>query len=381
MFAITAYAFCIAPDVSASTQLAATNQMATKIGSSQAKVSSLTEKRINKRAKKILAGMTLRQKVGQTLFVGAKGNDIKRMKKYQYGGYLYLAQYLNDNSKKQFHKRIAKIQKAAKIDAFIGADEEGGPFADISKHKKFSKKPNPSPRQLYKNGGWKKIISNTKAKCKFMKGLGFNSNFAPVGDVPYSKSDYMWNRAFSSKPKSVSKYVRTVIGIMNEKGLAGSVKHFPGYGDNGNTHLESMIDDRSLKILEKRDLAPFRAGIKAGCPMIMVSHNIVKCFDPNLPASLSPKAHKYIRSKMKYKGIIISDSMTMLGVKDYGKDQADLAVKAFNAGNDIICVAGSDAGAFKGMLKAARSGKIKQKRLNASVLRILQVKLRFGIIK
>ena len=82
--------------------------------------------KIEKRAKKILKKMTLRQKVGQILFVGAKGNDAANMKKFQYGGYLYHENNLNNNTKAAFRKRVKKVQKAAKIDAFIGADEEGG---------------------------------------------------------------------------------------------------------------------------------------------------------------------------------------------------------------------------------------------------------------
>ena len=114
--------------------------------------------------------------------------------------------------------------------------------------------------------------------------------------------------------------------------------------------------------------------------MIMVSHNIVKCFDKKKPASISKKVHKYIRSEMGYEGVIISDSMTMSGVKVFGKNQGELAVKAFNAGNDMICANG-DKGSFEGLLAAARSGKVSKKRINASVLRILKLKLKMNIIR
>ena len=336
--------------------------------------------KIEKRAKKILKKMTLRQKVGQILFVGAKGNDAANMKKFQYGGYLYHENNLNNNTKAAFRKRVKKVQKAAKIDAFIGADEEGGEFAAISSHKLFRKTPFKSPRELYRLGGYKRIVSDAKVKCNFLKDLGFNTNFAPVVDVPYGSNNYMWNRSFSSNHKYVSKYAKKVLAVMNKKKIVNSVKHFPGYGASGNTHTEVMVDNRSLSTLKKRDLKPFVTGIKSGCSMIMVSHNIVNCFDSSKPASISKAVHNYIRKDMGYDGIIISDSITMKGVTGFAKDSNALAVKTFNAGHDIVC-AGSDRGYFKGMLAAAKSGKITKKRLNASVLRILKVKIQMGIIK
>ena len=113
--------------------------------------------------------------------------------------------------------------------------------------------------------------------------------------------------------------------------------------------------------------------------MIMVSHNVASAFDSSMPASLSKPVHIYLRKTMGYKGIIISDSVSMQGAKQYITDPENLAVRAINAGNDMIC--GPAAKAYTGILKAAQSGVISKKRIDRSVLRILKLKLKMGIIK
>ena len=114
--------------------------------------------------------------------------------------------------------------------------------------------------------------------------------------------------------------------------------------------------------------------------MILVSHNIVKAFDKKRPATISPAVHRYLRKNMGYRGVVITDSMGMAGVKKYAKDNGSLAVKAVKAGNDMICTPYGSA-SRKAIIKAVKSGKISKKRVNASVKRILVLKLRMGIIK
>ena len=334
---------------------------------------------IERHARRILKTMTLRQKVGQLIIAGTSDPSPKLMKNRQYCGYLLHEGCFKNSTPAKFKTRIRKVQKAAKINAFTAIDEEGGPFTIVSDFKVFRKTPFLSPRELRRLGGLRKIRKDATKKSLYLKRLGINTNFAPVGDTPYDSSNYIWKRSFSSDPVKVSKYVTAVVGAMNKCRMVNSVKHFPGYGANLNTHDEISLDARPLNVFESRDLLPFAAGIKAGCSMIMVSHNVVSAFDSSMPASLSKPVHIYLRKTMGYKGIIISDSVSMQGAKQYITDPENLAVRAINAGNDMIC--GPAGKAYTGILKAARSGTISKKRINRSVLRILKLKLKMGIVR
>lgn len=358
----------------------ADDQQNVKIKEQQGNSVTYTKDPYEKRAAQILSKMTTKQKVGQILFVGAPSNGVERMKKIQYGGYLFHANDFENSNKKKFRNRIRAIQKAAKINAFTAVDEEGGTVVRVSMYRKFSNRKYRSPRSYYSSGGYKAVIAAEKSKCKMLKSVGLNTNFAPDADVAYNSSNYMWSRSFSSNAGKTAKFISKTVTAMNKKKVVSVLKHFPGYGGNGNTHTNVIRDKRKLSTFKKRDLKPFKAGIRRGCGMIMMSHNIVRCLDKKYPASISPKVHKYLRKKMRYDGVIISDSLGMEGVRKFAKGPGPLAVKCFKSGADIVC-AGDGGRAAKSLLSAVKKKKISKKRLDESVLRVLKLKLKMGIIK
>ena len=338
------------------------------------------EQIIEKRVETILKSMTLKEKAAQMIIVHLHKNATKTQKEFQYGGYILFAPQFEKITKAQFKKRIKGYQKVSKIKMFIAVDEEGGTVVRASKYKRFRSKPFQSPRRVYAAGGLKGIINDARNKSDFLKSLGINTNFAPVADVPYSKSNFIYSRAFSTKAGSTAKFVQYTVKQMNAKKCVSSLKHFPGYGNNGDTHTDIIVDKRSKKTFVSRDLKPFKAGIKAGSPMIMVSHNIVTCFDKKNPASMSKNVHAYLRKNMGYKGIIITDSLGMAGVrKKYGND-SKVAVQAVLAGNDMLCTPYGKT-AIKAIALSVKSGKIKRSQIDNSVRRILRAKLKYGIIK
>ena len=338
------------------------------------------DNKLDERAKEILGTMTTKQKVGQVICIGAPAKSATQMKKMQYGGYIFFAEDFAGTSRKKFKNRIKSIQNAAKINAFTAVDEEGGTVVRVSMYKRFSSVKFKSPRAYYKRGGMKKVLSAEKRKCKMLRSIGINMNLAPVADVAYKSSDYMWPRSFSSNAKKTSNFISKTVAVMNKMKVVSVLKHFPGYGNNGNTHTDVIRDKRKLGTFKKRDLKPFKAGIKSGCGMIMISHNIVKCLDSKRPASISPKVQKYLRKNLGYDGVIISDSLGMDGVSRFASGQGTLAVKCFKAGTDIV-LAANGTKAAKSILKAVKNKKISKARLDRSVLRILKLKLRMGIIK
>lgn len=263
----------------------------------------------------------------------------------------------------------------------IAVDEEGGIVNRVSLYKQYRKSPFLSPQKLYKNGGYSRVKKDTAQKANLLLDIGINTNLAPVADVAYSKKNYIYSRTFSTNPKSTSKYIKVVVKEMDKKKLVSTLKHFPGYGNNGDTHNKIIRDKRSKKTFEKRDLLPFYAGIDAGCDMIMVNHNIVEAFDKKNPASLSKKVHKYLRKNMNYDGVIITDGLGMAGVVDFvGGNKGEAAVRSVLAGNDMLC-ANDYKTQYSAVLKAVKKGRIDEKQIDESVIRILKMKLNRGIIK
>ena len=347
--------------------------------SSYAYAAESEQNKIEKRAEEILETMTLSEKVSQMLFVTLPEDAKTVQKKKQYGGYVLFADSFKNSNKDKIKNRIKGFQKVSKINMFIAVDEEGGSVVRVSKYKQFRKTPYKSPRAVYKSGGWDAVTSDAKSKSKFLKSLGINTNYAPVADVAYKKSNFIYNRSFSTNAKSTSKFVRLTVKAMNEKNCVSTLKHFPGYGNNGDTHTSVIVDKRSKKTFETRDLKPFAAGIKANAPMIMVSHNVVNCFDKKNTASMSKKVHNYLREDMGFDGIIITDGLAMEGVKKKYGSNAEIAVKAVKAGNDMLCTPYGKT-SLSAIKKAVKSGEIKEKRIDESVKRILLVKLKYGII-
>ena len=338
------------------------------------------QKRIELRAKEILESMTLSEKVSQMLFVYLPDNAKDVQKKNQYGGYLLFADSFKNSNKESIKKKISGFQKVSKTKMFIAVDEEGGSVVRVSKFKQFRKTPYKSPRTVYKNGGWNAITSDAKSKSKLLTSLGINTNFAPVADVAYGKNNFIYSRSFSTNAKSTSKFIKLTVKEMNNNHCVSALKHFPGYGNNGDTHTSVIVDKRSRKTFETRDLKPFTAGINADAPMIMVSHNVVNCFDKKNTASMSKAVHNYLRSEMGFEGIIITDGLGMNGVKKKYGSNAQIAVKAVKAGNDMLCTPYGET-SLNAIIKAVKSGEIKESRIDESVKRILIVKLKYGIIE
>ncbi|MBQ9531436.1 MAG: beta-hexosaminidase [Eubacterium sp.] len=335
----------------------------------------------SERIEEILKSMTLSEKIGQMMLVYVpKSKAYETQKKRQYGGYVIFANSFKNSTKGKIKKRISVWQKTSKVKMLISVDEEGGSVVRASKYKQFRKYPYMSPRRVYQKGGWEKVKSDAKSKSKFLLSLNINTNLAPVADVAYKRSNFIFSRSFSTNANAVSKYIRLSVTEMNNKKCISTLKHFPGYGNNGDTHTGVVVDYRSKKVFENRDLKPFKAGIKAGAPMIMVSHNIVRCFDKRHPASMSYKVHKYLREEMNFDGVIVTDGLGMKGVINKYGSYEEVAVRAVKAGNDMLCTPHGVRG-IRAIRKAVKKGEIKESQIDKSVRRILKMKLDYGIIR
>ena len=140
-------------------------------------------------------------------------------------------------------------------------------------------------------------------------------NFAPVCDVSTNPDNFIYARSFGQDAQTTADYISSVVPVYAQSGVACVLKHFPGYGNNADTHTGIALDARPYTTFEKSDLVPFESGIAAGAPFVLVSHNIVECMDGAYPASLSAKVHTLLRDTLGFTGVIVTDDLAMDAVK------------------------------------------------------------------
>ncbi len=331
------------------------------------------------RAREILADMTLEQKVGQMFFASWVSGDVSEaVRKWHFGGIILFAPDFEKSDPQALTATIKSHQAASGIPMLIGVDEEGGPVVRISRFPLFRSERYPSPQELFEQGGLEAVRSDTTEKAHLLLSLGINVNLAPVCDVSTNAADYIYMRSFGQDAMSTAEYVTAVVEEMNNAGIGCSLKHFPGYGNNVDTHTGIAMDYRSYDDFIASDFLPFEAGIAAGAGSVMVSHNIVYCMNSELPASLSPEVHRILREELGFQGVIMTDDLSMDAIKDYTGDQ-EAAVLAVLAGNDMI-IASAYAKQIPAVIAAVESGEIDEAIIDEAVIRILMWKIELGLI-
>lgn len=279
--------------------------------------------------------MTLDEKIGQLLLVRYPDSGAKEaVEKYKFGGFVFFEKDFADKTEEEVINMIKEVQNVSKIPLLTAVDEEGGKVVRVSSNPNLASTKFSSPRDLYLAGGFDLIEEDTKTKSELLSNLGLNVNLAPVVDVSVNSSDYMYDRTLGENTALTSTYAKTVINASKNSGVTYVMKHFPGYGNNADTHNGTVLDNRTFSEIETNDLPPFEEGISAGAEAILVSHNTVVNIDSSNPASLSPSINSLLRSNLNFTGVIITDDLSMGAVSSI--DNA--VVKALLAGNDIIMV-------------------------------------------
>ena len=323
--------------------------------------------------------MTLEEKVSQMFLARCPAKDGKKqVMEEQPGGYILFGRDFQNKTEKQVIDMVEQFQSASKIPMIIGVDEEGGTVVRVSSNPKLVAQKYKSPQQLYAQGGLEKIREDAMEKSKRLKSLGINLNLAPVADVSTNPEDFIYKRSFGKDAKQTANYVKTVVEAMQSQNMASTLKHFPGYGNNKDSHTAITYDNRSLEEFRKSDFIPFKAGIETGVPTILVCHNIVQNIEPNVPASLSSKVHKILREELGFSGLILTDDLAMEAAAQYASLE-EVAVLAVQAGNDVLLssdfVTQRDA-----IVKAVENQEITEQRIEESVKKILAYKWAMGLM-
>ena len=326
-----------------------------------------------------LQEMTLEQKVGQ-LFLArhpATGG-MEDVSTYHLGGYIFFAEDFANKYPDDIYWTMIDYQAVSNIPMLLAVDEEGGTVNRISRNPNLRETPFLSPRTLYSQGGLDAVLQIEEEKCTLLQYLGLNVNMAPVCDITTDPGAFMYKRSLGQSPEITGEYIRSTVELMSQYGIGSVLKHFPGYGNNTDTHTGIAVDRRTLEELEQVDLVPFAAGIDAGCGAILVSHTIVEALDPQLPATLSPAVHDYLRNELGFLGVIVTDDLVMQAITDtYGAGEA--AVLAVLAGNDLLCSTEYQI-QYQAVLEAVQNGRISEEQLNEAVLRILRWKADLGLV-
>lgn len=165
---------------------------------------------------------------------------------------------------------------------------------------------------------------------------------------------------------------------MRLDGIGSVLKHFPGYGNNADTHTGIAIDNRPLEQFETSDFLSFETGAKAGASAILVSHNIINCMDATLPASLSPAVHQILREHLGSKIVVMTDDLIMEAITQY-TDGADAAVLAVKAGNDML-ISSDFTRQYQAVCNAVRQGMIREEDILQHCIRVIRWKIDLGLI-
>jgi beta-N-acetylhexosaminidase len=349
-----------------------------------------------------LRNMSVEEKVGQLFVQNVYGSDATTpdarnlplygvaspaevVQKYHLGGIIYFAWTDSVQNPKQIIGLSGGLQQAAigsgaHIPLLIATDQEQGVVTRIGPPA------TQFPGSMALGAGRSVADARTAAAItgQELKAMGVNTDFAPDADVNVNAlNPVIGTRSFSSNPALVASMVAAQVkGYQRDGGIIATPKHFPGHGDTAtDSHTGIPVITHTRAQWQQVDAPPFRAAIKAGATMIMSGHLVVPALDPSGdPATLSrPILTGILRGELGYKGVIITDALTMQGVRDkYGDDE--VAVRAVLAGADNLLMAPNMDVAYDAVLAAVRSGRISERRLGESVARILRLKLKQGIL-
>ncbi|GIG95713.1 glycoside hydrolase family 3 protein [Plantactinospora mayteni] len=258
--------------------------------------------------------------------------------------------------------------------ALIGIDQEFGVVTRISDGVTNL----PSPMAFGAAGDPSITESAWRAAGTELAALGVNVDFAPSADVLDANSKVIGSRSYGSDPKAAGAQVGGAVRGLQGAGVAATLKHFPGHGQTAaDSHKGLPVVTADRKKLEATALPPFSAGIAAGAWLVMAGHLDVRAVDPEVPATFSRKLlTDVLRGQLGFTGVLVTDAMDMAAVAK--QPPGTTAVRALNAGNDLVLMPPNVTEAYDGVLAALRDGSLPRARLVEAVTRVLTLKFRLA---
>lgn len=324
-----------------------------------------------------LKQLSIEEKIGQLFLVRyPEKNQLEDLQKYHFGGYLFFEKDFKNKTKEEVVQMLQKVQEVSSIPLLTAVDEEGGKVVRVSSNAALAPQKFKSSQELYAQGKMEQIKDDTKEKSSLLNSLGINLNLAPVVDVSTNPSDYMYDRTIGQDTNITSQYAKTVIEASKNTGVSFTLKHFPGYGNNVDTHKGISIDNRTLEDIKQNDLPPFIEGVKSDAEAILVSHNIVTSIDSLNPSSLSIDVHNLLRNDVGFTGIVITDDIAMKALDSFDNPTQ----KAILAGNDLIITTDYEK-SIQEVKEAINTNTINQQLIDKLAFRVLAWKYYKGLLK
>jgi beta-N-acetylhexosaminidase len=321
----------------------------------------------------LLGDMGLVERIAQLFVFQAQGKAMtsafqRQLESVKPGGIVFVLPNLGTADQvRQFVRAIHRSNPS--IPPLIAIDQEGGNVVRLGGD------PAPGAIELGRLSG-DEARAKARDRARFLAGFGFDVNFAPVADVAYKSTSTMFHRSFGGDPKSVAETVSQVVHGSRQLDIMGAVKHFPGHG---RTTIDSHVSVPEVKLTwnqwKKSDGLPFRAAIDAGVEMVMVGHLRYSKWDEH-PTSLSRVAVSKLRRNLEFDRVILTDDLGMGALA--GIDQFQVLDRAIDAGMDMLLCTRTP-GTWEQMVdhveKRVRRGEVDRKRIDASVRRILRLKV------
>lgn len=340
----------------------------------------------------LLAALSTEEKVGQ-LFLAAPEQLLpnagaltamsaplgEALCRYPVGGIILFAD--NILSPAQLEAFNQELSLACSIGPFLAVDEEGGTVARLGKNSAFELPRYASAAAVAAPGDPSDALEMGRTIGEYLKRYEFNLDFAPVADVNTNPANpIIGKRAFSSDPEVAAQMAAAFTAGLNEYGIIGCYKHFPGHGDTAqDSHSGLAITYRTREEMESCEWIPFREAGSAD--FVMVGHIAA----PEITGDMTPATLSYrmvteiLKGDLGFSGLVITDAMNMGAItRDYPAGEA--AVAALQAGCDVILMPEDLPKAFEAVLTALDSGRLTMEWLDETVRRILEFKELYGIL-
>ncbi|MFB7735190.1 glycoside hydrolase family 3 protein [Streptomyces sp. NPDC056112] len=359
----------------------------------------------DRKLRALISRMTLEEKVGQLFVMRVYGHsataptqaDIdanlkeigvrtaaELIAKYGVGGIIYFAWANNTQNPHQIADLSNGIQQAALgqprgLPLLVATDQEHGIVCRVGKPATLF------PGAMAMGAGGSPADAHTLGRVSGaeLRALGINQDYSPDADVNVNPANPVIGvRSFGADPDAVAGLVAAEVKGYQSSRVAATAKHFPGHGDTAtDSHYGFPVITHSRELWEKLDAVPFRAAIKAGIDSIMTAHIQFPALDDSGdPATLShPVLTGILRGELGYDGVVVTDSLGMDGVRTkYGDDR--VPVLALKAGVDQLLNPPSLDVAWNAVLNAVRAGELTEARLDESILRVLRLKAKLGLL-
>ncbi|WP_425496008.1 beta-N-acetylhexosaminidase [Paenibacillus lemnae] len=331
--------------------------------------------------------LSVAEKIGQLVIIGIEGSQMddtarRLLETYHVGGFIFFKDNIQNPSQAvRLFNEIKEANAQQPIPLWMSIDEEGGRVTRLPDE--LSKLP--ASGKIGKENNSDLAAAVGKQIGKRLAAFGLNLVYAPVLDVNSNPGNpVIGDRAFSDQAEVVTQLGIAQMKGIQESGVVPVIKHFPGHGDTSvDSHTGLPIVNHGLERLNQLELLPFREAVTEGANVVMVSHLLITEVDSSTPASFSkPVITGLLREKLGFRGVVITDDMTMGAITGGEYDIGEAAVQSILAGSNIVMVGHDyvlEETVIQSLTNAVQEGRISEEVLNDRVQTVLSLKHKHNV--